>query len=66
MVRRLIEKNDIRVCEKKLAQRNSCLLSSGKRGDLLGELLLRKSKPLSDTYNLTLPGIAVDEFKLMA
>ena len=46
MVRRLIEKNDIRVCEKKLAQRNSCLLSARKRGDLLGELLLRKSKPL--------------------
>ena len=46
MVRRLIEKNDIRVCEKKLAQGNSCLLSAGKRGDLLGELLLRKAKSL--------------------
>ena len=46
MVRRLIEKNDIRVCEKKLAKGNSCLLSAGKCGDLLGELLLRKAKSL--------------------
>ena len=46
MVRRLIEKNDIRVCEKKLAQGNSCLLSAGECGDLLGELLLRKAKSL--------------------
>ena len=46
MVRRLIEKNDIRVCEKKLAQGNSCLLAAGKCGNLLGELLLRKTKSL--------------------
>ena len=46
MVRRLIEENDVRICEKKFTQRNSCLLSAGQCGDLFGKLFLRKSESL--------------------
>ena len=64
MVGRLIEKQDVRPCEQKLAEGNSCLLAPGKRICPLAELFLCESQAFEHTNDLTLTGVSVPGLKI--
>ena len=59
MVCRLVKKQDVGLCEKKLSKGDTGLLAAGEGFNLLGKLILPETKSFEDSRDLALIGVAI-------